>query len=189
MRFVPTELDGVLIVEPDVYRDPRGFFVETYRADRWAAGGVTASFVQDNHSRSVRGTVRGLHAQLGRPQAKLVRALAGAIWDVVVDIRRGSPTFRRWISVEISAENFRQVYVPAGFAHGLCVLSDTAEVEYKCSDFYDPAGELRLLWNDPGIGVVWPVESPILSDKDRSAPPLAAWMDRLPAYAGPTGPR
>ncbi|MBU6283669.1 dTDP-4-dehydrorhamnose 3,5-epimerase [bacterium] len=185
MKFVATELSGVIVVEPDVYRDPRGFFLETYRADRWAEGGVDATFVQDNHSRSVRGTLRGLHAQLSRPQAKLVRVIQGSIVDVVVDVRRGSPTFRRWIAVEISADNFRQIYVPVGFAHGLCVTSDTAEVEYKCSDLYDPADELRLLWNDPEIGIRWPVEDPILSDKDRSALPLSAWMDRLPTWSGP----
>ena len=185
MKFLPTELDGVIVVEPDVWRDPRGFCLETYRADRWAEGGVDCTFVQDNHSRSARGTLRGLHAQLQRPQAKLVRVLQGSIVDVVVDIRRGSPTFARWIAVDLSSENFRQIFVPAGFAHGLCVTSETAEVEYKCSDLYDPSDELRLLWNDPAIGVHWPITDPILSDKDLAALPLAAWMDRLPNWNEP----
>ncbi|HZR85123.1 MAG TPA: dTDP-4-dehydrorhamnose 3,5-epimerase [Candidatus Binatia bacterium] len=182
MEFLPTELPGVIVVEPDVHRDPRGFFVETYHAPRYAAGGISATFVQDNHSRSVRGTVRGLHAQLRKPQAKLVRALSGEIFDVVVDIRRGSPTFGRWVSVLLSSENFRQIFVPEGFAHGFCVLSEWAEIEYKCSDLYDAGGELRLLWNDPAIGIEWPIDAPILSDKDRDAPPLSAWLDRLPSY-------
>ena len=184
MKLVPTDLEGVQIVEPDVHRDPRGFFLESYRTDRYAAladGDLT--FVQDNHSRSSRGTLRGLHAQLTRPQAKLVRVIAGEIFDVVVDIRRGSPTFKRWVSVVLSSENFRQLFVPAGFAHGLCVTSEWAEVEYKCTDFYDPSDELRLLWNDPQIAVDWPVADPILSDKDRTGRPLADWWDRLPVYA------
>lgn len=183
MKLVPTDLEGVQIVEPAVHRDPRGFFVETYRADRYAAlsdGALT--FVQDNHSRSSRGTLRGLHAQLTRPQAKLVRVIAGEIFDVVVDIRRGSPTFKRWVSVVLSSDNFRQLFVPAGFAHGLCVTSEWAEVEYKCTDFYDPSDELRLLWSDPEIAVAWPVADPILSDKDRAGLPLADWWDRLPVY-------
>jgi dTDP-4-dehydrorhamnose 3,5-epimerase len=184
MDFLSTELPGVIVVAPDVHRDPRGFFVETYHAPRYAAAGIDATFVQDNHSRSVRGTLRGLHAQLSRPQAKLVRVLAGEIWDVVVDVRRGSPTFKRWVSVVLSSDNFRQIYVPEGFAHGLCVRSEFAEVEYKCSDVYDPADELRLLWNDPAIGIEWPVTEPLLSDKDRAAAPLAAWMDRLPVWSG-----
>ena len=185
MKFIPTELEGVIVVEPDVHRDARGFFLETYHAERYAAAGIAATFVQDNHSRSTYGTVRGLHGQLRRPQAKLVRVLAGEIVDVVVDVRRGAPTFKRWISVPLSSENFRQIFVPAGYAHGLCVVSDVAEIEYKCSDLYDPADELRLLWNDPEIGVRWPVEHPVLSDKDRDALPLAALLDRLPTYTGP----
>ena len=183
MNVIPTRLEGVLVLEPTVHRDGRGFFVETYHAERYAASGIDVSFVQDNHSRSTRGTVRGLHAQLRHPQAKLVRVLRGRIFDVAVDIRRGSPTFKQWVSVELSDENFRQIYVPTGFAHGLCVLSDTAEVEYKCSRLYDPGDELRLLWNDPEIGIEWPLESPSLSDKDRNAPPLDAMPEeRLPRY-------
>jgi dTDP-4-dehydrorhamnose 3,5-epimerase len=135
----------------------------------------------------VRGTLRGLHAQLVTPQAKLVRAVRGEIFDVVVDVRRGSPTFAQWIGITLSAENFRQMYVPIGFAHGFCVVSEDAEVEYKCSDVYDARGELRLLWNDPEIGVEWPIADPILSDKDRDARPLSAWMDRLPYADGRSG--
>lgn len=186
MKFNPTALPGVLVIEPVVHRDPRGFFVETYRADLYAGAGIPTQFVQDNESRSVRGTVRGLHAQLGRPQGKLVRALEGEIFDVVVDIRRGSPTFKKWIGVHLTADAFNQIWVPAGFAHGICVLSDAARIAYKCTDFYDPGDELRLLWNDPAIGVEWPVEDPILSEKDKSGEPLRAWMERLPLYQGET---
>ena len=145
------------IIEPDVFHDGRGFFLEAYRADKYAQGGIGALFVQDNHSRSVQGTIRGLHAQRRHPQAKLVRALAGAITDIVVDIRRGSSTYLQWIAVELSAANFRQVYVPTGYAHGLCVISEYAEIEYKCTDYYDPEDELRIIWNDPSIAIAWPI--------------------------------
>jgi dTDP-4-dehydrorhamnose 3,5-epimerase len=182
VKVIPTELPGVLVIEPKVHRDPRGFFAETYHAARYAAAGIDATFVQDNHSRSVRDTLRGLHAQLERPQAKLLRVLHGAIYDVVVDVRRGSPTFKHWISVELSAENFRQIYVPIGFAHGFCVLSDVAEVEYKCSDVYQAGDELGLAWDDTEVGVAWPVAEPILSEKDRHGQPLARLLERLPQY-------
>ncbi len=182
MNVIRTELEGVLVIEPTVFRDDRGFFAETYHAERYAEAGIDVSFMQDNHSRSTKDTLRGLHAQLRRPQAKLVRVLQGAILDVAVDIRQGSPTFRKWVSAELSSDNFRQIYVPAGFAHGFCVLSDTAEVEYKCSDLYDPSAEMRLLWNDPEIGVEWPTKEPLLSDKDREGLPLSAWTDHLPTY-------
>ena len=184
MRFLPTELPGVVVIEPDLYRDPRGFFLETYHALKYRDGGIPGAFVQDNHSRSTRGTLRGLHAQLRRPQGKLVRVLQGEIFDVAVDVRRGSPTFRRWVSVVLSAENFLQCYVPPGFIHGFCVTSEVAEVEYKCTDYYDPGGELRVLWNDPDIGVSWPIEDPILSDKDRAGRRLAEVMEQLPAFEG-----
>jgi len=179
----PTDLDGVLVLEPQVHRDDRGFFAETYHAERYAAAGVGATFVQDNHSRSLQNTLRGMHAQLERPQAKLLRVLRGRIFDVVVDVRRGSPTFKRWISVELSEDNFRQIFVPIGFAHGFCVLSEVAEVEYKCSDVYQAGDELGLAWNDPEIGIRWPVAEPLLSPKDRDGQPLARLLDRLPAYA------
>ena len=172
MAFIKRELAGVVVVEPDVFHDDRGFFLETYRAERYCANGIDVRFVQDNHSRSCRHTVRGLHAQRTRPQGKLVRVLAGTIWDVAVDIRRRSPTYLKWLSIELSAENFRQIYVPPGYAHAVCVLSKFAEIEYKCTDFYDPSDELRIQWNDPQIAIAWPVVEPILSAKDRAALPL-----------------
>lgn len=184
MQFLRTELPGVIVVEPDVHRDGRGFFLESYHAHKYAAGGISAIFVQDNHSRSSRGTLRGLHAQRRHPQGKLVRVVDGEIFDVIVDIRRGSPSFGRWITLTLSAENFRQCYVPPHFAHGFCVLSDSAEIEYKCTDFYDPTDEIRILWNDPAIGIPWPTTDPALSEKDRAAQPLAALIDSLPLYEG-----
>ena len=188
MEVRATPLDGVAVIEPRVFPDDRGFFLESYSRKRFAEAGIDIEFVQDNHSRSVGNTLRGLHAQLETPQAKLVRVLRGAIFDVVVDIRRSSPTFRRWFAIELTHENFRQLFVPVGFAHGFCVLSDFAEIEYKCSDFYDPASEMHLAWNDASIGIDWPVDEPILSEKDRCGKPLDAWSDRLPAYEGAKGP-
>ena len=176
MIVTPTDtLPDVLIVEPRVHRDPRGFFVESYHAPRYREAGIEVAFVQDNHSRSVRGTLRGLHWQVApHPQAKLIRVLAGEVLDVAVDIREGSPTFGRWAAVTLSAENFRQLFVPVGFAHGFLVLSDSADIEYKCSDVYDPAAERGLMWNDPDIGITWPIADPLLSARDRAHPPLGA---------------
>jgi dTDP-4-dehydrorhamnose 3,5-epimerase len=182
MNILATDLPGVLVIEPVVFRDPRGFFVETYHAERYVAAGVDATFVQDNHSRSERGTLRGLHAQERFPQAKLVRVIEGEIWDVAVDIRLGSPTFGRHVVVTLSADDQRQVFVPAGFAHGFCVLSERAQVEYKCTDYYHPEDELRVLWSDPELGIQWPVEAPNVSEKDRTGLPLRALHDRLPRY-------
>ncbi len=182
MKAILTELPGVLIVEPDVHRDPRGFFLETYHQRKYAEVGVVGPLVQDNHSHSVRGTLRGLHAQLQRPQGKLVRAVQGEMFDVAVDIRWGSPTFGGWVGVVLSGENFRQLWIPPGFAHGFCVLSERVDVEYKCSDFYHPGDELSVLWNDPEIGIAWPIREPILSDKDAAAPRLAEIRDRLPRF-------
>jgi dTDP-4-dehydrorhamnose 3,5-epimerase len=185
VKFIPTELPGVIIVEPQVYRDERGFFLETYQREKYCAGGINAVFVQDNHSRSVRGTLRGLHAQLRRPQGKLIRVIEGEVFDVAVDIRRGSPHFGRWVGVWLSSENFRQIYVPPGFAHGFCVASEFAQVEYKCSDYYDPANEISVQWNDPEIGIQWPndlVATPILSNKDIAGKPLRELMDVLPQF-------
>ena len=170
MKFSPTALPGVILVEPDVFRDPRGFFLETFHAPKYRAGGIPFDFVQDNQSRSVRGTLRGLHAQRKRPQGKLVRALQGEIYDVAVDIRPGSSTFGRWVGAMLSAENFHQLFVPPGFAHGFCVTSETAEVEYKCTDLYDRSDELGLLWSS--VGIDWPVASPLLSPKDTELPDL-----------------
>ena len=184
MRVVPCEVPDVLIIEPDVRRDARGFFVETYQAERYRSFGIDHQFVQDNWSRSIAGTIRGLHLQVSRPQAKLVRVTAGAVYDVAVDVRRRSPTFGRWVAVELSADNFKQCYIPEGFAHGFAVLSDEAEIEYKCTDIYDPAGEVGIAWNDPHLAIDWPLErGPLLSERDRRHPTLAEQMDRLPLYA------
>jgi dTDP-4-dehydrorhamnose 3,5-epimerase len=182
MTFTRADIPDVVIIEPDVYRDGRGFFMETYNARRYREAGIAATFVQDNHSRSVGATVRGLHAQHRRPQGKLVRVILGEIFDVAVDIRRGSPTFGRWVGVRLSAGNARQCYIPPGFAHGFCVTSDAAEVEYKCTDFYDPSGELHLLWNDPELGIEWPVTSPLLSEKDLAGRPFRELCDLFPSY-------
>jgi len=182
MNTVATELPGVLIIEPRVFTDARGFFLESYHAQRYAEAGLPEVFVQDNHSRSVKGTLRGLHYQLRRPQGKLLRATRGAIFDVAVDIRRGSPTFGRWVGVELSEDNKRQLFVPAGFAHGFCVTSEVAEVEYKCTDFYIPEDERGIIWSDPSIGIRWPVREPILSTKDRAYDRLTADRDDLPSY-------
>jgi dTDP-4-dehydrorhamnose 3,5-epimerase len=180
MRFEKTPLSGVVVVHPDVFRDARGFFLETYHQARYREGGIDAVFVQDNHSRSVRGTLRGLHAQLRRPQGKLVRAVEGEMFDVAVDIRPRSPTFGRWVGIRLSGDNFRQLWIPPGFAHGFCVLSEVVHVEYKCTGFYDREDEISLAWNDPDVGIAWPVSDPMLSDKDRQAPRLAALRHRLP---------
>lgn len=184
MKFLPTGLEGVTIVEPDIFRDGRGFFLETWRADKYRQGGIAARFVQDNHSRSVKDTIRGLHAQRRHPQAKLIRVLAGAVIDVTVDIRRGSRTYLQWTSLELSSDNFRQLYIPAGYAHGICVISEYADIEYKCTDYYDPEDELRIIWNDPSIGIKWPVAKPILSPKDGAARTLKEQIGVLPIVGG-----
>jgi dTDP-4-dehydrorhamnose 3,5-epimerase len=160
------------VVEPDVHRDARGFFLETYHQQKYAAGGITAAFVQDNHSRSVRGTLRGLHAQLRRPQGKLIRVVEGEIYDVALDIRRRSPTFGRWIGLRLSGDDFRQLWIPPGFAHGFCVLSEVAHVEYKCTEPYDAADEISVLWSDPDLAIAWPIGDPLVSAKDSRAPRL-----------------
>jgi len=174
MNVIATSLPGVLIIEPRVFRDERGFFFETYHAERYRDAGLDVTFVQDNHSRSVRGTLRGLHWQVERPQGKLVRVLFGEIFDVAVDIRVDSPTFGDWVGVSLSADNFRQAWIPPGFAHGFCVTSEVAEVEYKCTDFYDPPSERGLIWNDPEVSIDWPITDPILSARDQRHPGLSA---------------
>lgn len=179
MKIIPTELEGAVIIEPDVHKDGRGFFLESYHAEKYRKAGIAATFVQDNHSASTRGTLRGLHAQQEHPQGKLLRVIVGEIFDVAVDARKGSPTFGRWVSFDLSAENCRQVYVPPGFFHGFCVLSETAQVEYKCTDFYAPGDELGVIWNDPEIGVDWPVKDPTLSAKDAALPRLSEILDKL----------
>ena len=165
MKFIETALPGVLIVEPHVHRDARGFFLETFHARKYREGGIDAAFVQDNHSKSARGTLRGLHGQGKKPQGKLVRAVHGEVFDVAVDIRSG-----RHVGVILSAENFRQLWVPPGFLHGFCVVSETAEIEYKCTDLYDPADEIGARWDSAGIS--WPVGEPLLSARDAALPPL-----------------
>lgn len=185
MQVIDTEVPGVKLVTPVVHRDARGFFLETYHHQRYAEAGIGDVFVQDNHSKSVRGTLRGLHMQRTKLQAKLVRVIAGEIFDVAVDVRRGSPWFGRWTGARLSAENAHQLYVPAGFAHGFAVVSDIAEVEYKCSAFYDPADEIAIRFDDPAIGIEWPVPNPILSARDAAARPLAELHDRLPHIATP----
>jgi dTDP-4-dehydrorhamnose 3,5-epimerase len=184
MRFTPQDVPDVVLIEPDVHRDARGFFLETWHQRKYAEGGVNGPFVQDNHSRSRRGTLRGLHAQLRRPQGKLVRVVDGEVFDVAVDIRRGSPTFGRWVGDRLSGENLRQLWIPPGFAHGFCVLSENVHLEYKCTDFYDPSDEIAVAWDDPEIGIRWPVGSPTLSKKDAAAPRLADVLDRLPEWPG-----
>jgi len=182
VKVTPTALPGVVLIEPAVHRDARGLFFEGYNQEKYDKAGVHARFVQDNQSNSVRGTLRGLHMQTRKPQAKLIRVLRGEIFDVAVDVRLGSPTFGKWISATLSADNFLQIFVPVGFAHGFIVTSETAEVEYKCSDFYDPGGELGLRWDDPQLAIPWPTKTPLLSPKDAANPGLKEAMDRLPRY-------
>ena len=172
MNVIATELPGVLIVEPKVFPDSRGFFVETYNKERYAACGIADDFVQDNLSFSSRGVLRGLHYQNPHTQGKLVYVLQGEVWDVAVDIRSDSPQFGRWTSVTLSADNKRQFYIPPGFAHGFCVLSETALFTYKCTDLYHPECDGGIRWDDPDIGIAWPVKEPILSDKDQKQPLL-----------------
>lgn len=182
MRFMPTEIPDVILIEPDVHRDERGFFLETWHQRKYAEGGITGPFVQDNHSHSRKGALRGLHAQREGPQGKLVRVVAGEVFDVAVDIRRGSPTFGKWVGDRLSGENLRQLWVPPGFAHGFCVLSEVVHLEYKCTDFYDASDEIAVAWNDPEIGIEWPLASPTLSAKDAAAPPLSSLLAQLPTW-------
>jgi dTDP-4-dehydrorhamnose 3,5-epimerase len=182
MTVTETALPGVKLVHPVVHRDARGFFLETYHHQRYAALGIPDTFVQDNHSRSVEGTVRGLHMQCTALQAKLVRVVEGAIFDVAVDVRVGSPSFGRWVGVTLSADNAHQLYVPEGFAHGFAVLSAVAEVEYKCSAYYEAADEIAIRFDDPAFGVGWPVANPVLSRRDAEAPHLGEILERLPRY-------
>jgi dTDP-4-dehydrorhamnose 3,5-epimerase len=179
-RQLETQLDGVVLIESEVHGDERGFLVETFRDDGWRELGVGVEFVQENHSRSGRGILRGLHFQTRPGQAKLVRCIRGRIWDVAVDLRHDSPTYRRWEGYELDDELHRQLFVPAGFGHGFCVLSDQADVAYKLSSYYDPATEAGIAWDDPDVGVEWPISDPILSQRDRTAPRLAEIADTLP---------
>jgi dTDP-4-dehydrorhamnose 3,5-epimerase len=182
-RFLATELPGVILVEPRIHRDGRGFFLESYHAAKYREGGIDENFVQDNHSYSVRGTLRGLHGQSPHPQGKLVRVIEGEIFDVVVDVRRGSPAYGRVLTLVLTSGSHRQIYVPPGLVHGFVVTSDVAQVEYKCTDFYHPECEFSVAWNDPALDIPWPVASPTLSAKDAAAPPLADVQDRLIDFA------
>ena len=185
MQRIDTSLPGVYLIEPDVWRDERGFFFESYNRAALAELGLDVEFVQDNVSHSFEGVLRGLHYQLQQPQAKLVRCLRGAVHDVVVDIRQGSPSFGQWFSCELSEENNHQIFIPVGFAHGFYTLSEKAEVHYKCSDYYHPPGERGILWNDPGLAIDWPLSSPepIISSKDLNALTLSQISaDDLPAF-------
>jgi dTDP-4-dehydrorhamnose 3,5-epimerase len=180
MRRIQTRLEGLVLIEPVVHRDDRGFFLETYRRDDYEKLGVGVEFVQDNHSRSQRGTLRAFHFQLRPGQAKLVRAARGTIYDVVVDLRRHSPTYGQSEAFELSDENARQLFVPVGYGHGFCVVSDVADVTYKVSSYYDPATERGIAFDDPDLGVEWPVRDPIVSERDRTNPRLRETADDLP---------
>jgi dTDP-4-dehydrorhamnose 3,5-epimerase len=180
MEFVTTNLPGVILVKPRVFADERGFFLETWRRDEFVAAGIVADFVQDNHSCSSKGTLRGLHYQVQRPQGKLVRVTRGEVFDVTVDIRQDSPTFGRWIGQRLSAGNKHMLWVPPGLAHGFYVLSDVAEFQYKCTDYYAPALERAIRWDDPDLGIEWPLlegVNLVLSEKDREAGSLRALVD------------
>ncbi len=178
---VPTEIDGVVAIEPQAFGDERGFLLESFSRDRWRDLGVDAEFVQENHSRSTqRGTLRGLHFQTSPGQGKLVRCVRGAIFDVAVDLRRGSPTFGRWEGHVLDDETHRQLWVPVGFGHGFQVLSEVADVAYKLTSYYDPETEAGIAWDDPDVGVDWPLPDPLLSERDKSAPSLAEVADSLP---------
>lgn len=183
MKVIDTGLPGVLLLEPKVFGDQRGFFMETYQAARYHDSGMPDCFVQDNHSRSRRGVLRGLHNQLVQPQGKLVWVTRGAVFDVAVDIRRGSPHFGRWYGSVLDDVDHRQLYIPPGFAHGFCVLSDEADFFYKCTDYYHPASERGIAWDDPAIGIDWPLREVALSNKDQANPRLAEQtIENLPIY-------
>lgn len=176
MEFVPLAIPDVVLVKPRVFGDSRGFFMETWEAKKFADSGLDRHFVQDNHSLSIKGTLRGLHYQIKQPQGKLVRVVAGEVFDVAVDIRRASPTFSKWVGALLSAENKQELWVPPGFAHGFLVTGESAEFLYKCTDYYAPQYERTILWNDPEIGIHWPLASgqaPLLSDKDKAGKRLA----------------
>ena len=184
VTFEKTDLPGVTVCVPEVFADARGFFMESYHAAKYMEGGVCAVFVQDNRSRSSKNVLRGLHFQLRKPQAKLVTCVRGEIWDVAVDIRRGSPTFGKWFGTVLSEENRRQLFIPADFAHGFCVLSDAAEIQYKNSEFYDSGDDRGVRWDDPSLAVAWPVADPVLSAKDAVQQLLKDLRDdQLPLYA------
>jgi dTDP-4-dehydrorhamnose 3,5-epimerase len=181
MKISETALPGVLVVEPRVFSDDRGFFLETFHSERYTAAGIATTFVQDNLSRSTRGVLRGLHFQEPDAQGKLVQVTRGSVFDVVVDVRQGSPTFARWLGIELSGDSPKQLWIPAGYAHGFCVTSDTADFWYKCTTKYAPTSERSIRWNDPRIGIEWPIANPLLSAKDAEAPLLDS-APVLPLY-------
>lgn len=170
-------LNGIAVISQEVFEDPRGFFMEVYRKDTFESLGIPTDFVQDNHSRSAQGVVRGLHFQWDPPMGKLMRVTAGSAFLVAVDIRKGSPTLGKWFGLEVSAQNKKQVWAPAGFARGFCVLSEFAEIQYKCTGHYNKSGESGILWNDPALGIEWPVKDPVLSAKDTTAQTLEQWLN------------
>ena len=180
MSFTPTKIEGVTLVEPTLHADDRGFFFESYHQRRYQEAGLDSYFVQDNHSKSGHATLRGLHTQIETPQTKLVRVIEGRVWDVAVDIRIGSPTFGQYVGAELSAENKKQLYIPSGMLHGFVVLSEEAQVEYKCSGFYDPASELTVRWDDSDLAIDWPLDSPVLSERDANASSFSEIIQRLP---------
>ncbi len=184
MNVIKTALDGVLIIEPKVFGDARGFFLETFQKHRYETAGIPGAgleFVQDNHSRSSKGVLRGLHFQLENPQGKLVSAGTGSVFDVAADVNPDSPTYRQWVGVELSEDNHRQLWIPPGYAHGFCVLSDVADFQYKCTALYHPESDGGILWNDPELDIVWPIETPVLSQKDELLPMLSeAKREQLP---------
>lgn len=182
MKVTPLNIPGLLLIEPNLFRDSRGLFCETFHAQRYAEAGITERFVQDNYSCSIRGTLRGLHYQEPHAQGKLVMVLDGSVYDVVVDIRQGSPTFGTWQGIELSSDNSRQLYVPPGCAHGFCVTSEEAAFLYKCTDFYSQKDERGIIWNDPTLAISWPVSAPILSAKDQAFGAFEAVQAQLPRY-------
>jgi len=183
MKIIQTSIPDVLIIKPQAFGDQRGFFMETFHAERYRNAGIAGPFVQDNFSRSVRNVLRGLHYQVRKPQGKLVQVMKGKVYDVAVDIRSGSPYFGRWEGIELSEENNTQFYVPPGFAHGFCVLSDVVDFAYKCTDYYNPEDEAGICWNDPDIGIDWPLDDPVLSSKDTTYPVLKdVPSDKLPNF-------
>ena len=185
MKITNTKIEGLLIIEPRFFPDKRGFFMETYHQKRYSEAGIDIRFVQDNLSHSIKGTLRGLHYQIKHTQAKFVQVIRGIVFDVAVDIRRGSPTFGNWTGVYLTDENKRQVFIPEGCAHGFCVMSETADIIYKCTDFYSPEDERGILWSDPEIGIDWPVTDPVLSEKDSRNPSLSdITPENLPLFKG-----
>ena len=173
MEFIQTKIPDVILIKPNVFEDQRGFFMESYHVEKFKLAGIDSTFVQDNHAKSVKDTLRGLHFQVNFPQAKLLRCLHGKVFDVAVDLRKDSPYYRQWVGEELSEDNKCQLFIPAGFAHGYYVLSETAEITYKCSEIYHPQDEQGLRWDDPDIAINWPGDNPILSEKDKVLPMLA----------------